>query len=102
MAKTLGISGSDKLALRKVLDAYLQTTVAEIAAVDDFQSAHCVISQQSAFLADIEAYFVGLAAIVEFHAQRWARLLNGEPMDPPPVSVHTADVIQGPWLRRRE
>lgn len=103
MAKTLGIGGSDKLALRKILDAYLQTTDAAIAAVDDGESSHDIITETSAWLADLATHAARLDAVIEAHAQRWARLLNGEPMDPPPpATLHTADIIQGPWLRRHD
>jgi hypothetical protein len=103
MAKTLGLSGNDKLALRKILEAYLQTTDAAIGAVDDHESAYDLITERSAWIADLYAYFARLDAIIEAHAQRWARLLNGEPMDPPPPApVHTAEIIRGPWLRLQD
>ena len=100
MAKTLSIGGSDKLALRKVLNAFLQTVDAAMAAAEDFHSEHNIVTEMSAYLADIREYFGRLDAIVDHHANRWARLLNGEPMDLEPHTPPTADIIQGPWLRK--
>lgn len=42
-----------------------------------------------------------IAAIIDQQAERWARLLNVEPMDPLPDVPQSAAVIHGPWLDAR-
>ncbi|WP_295409042.1 ADP-ribosylglycohydrolase family protein [uncultured Thiocystis sp.] len=99
MATTLGIKGNDKLALRKVLETYLKETDAAIAAVADIDTEYDILEQQDAYWEEVCRYFRHLDAMIESNAQRWAHLLNGEPMDPPPEPAQTAQVIRGPWLR---
>lgn len=100
MAKAVGLKGSDKLALRKVLDTYLKETDAMMAAIDDFETEYDILEQKDEYWEAACRYFQHLDEIIEGNAQRWGRLLNGEPMDPPPEeTVHLAEVIRGPWLR---
>ncbi|MBK1620175.1 hypothetical protein CKO42_17355 [Lamprobacter modestohalophilus] len=100
MAETLGIEGHDRLALRKVLAAYLRTTDERIAALDDPLSE----ASESAEPIDNAALrhpTEHIAAIIDQQTERWARLLNVEPMDPLPDVPQRAAVIHGPWIEAR-
>ncbi|MCF7994982.1 MAG: ADP-ribosylglycohydrolase family protein [Chromatiaceae bacterium] len=94
MAETLGIEGSDKIALRKVLMTYLRSTDLLIAALDD----PLTDTAPDADLVAMEAYFERIGAIIEQQSERWARLLNVEPMDPLPEAAESAAVLHGPWV----
>lgn len=90
MAQAVGIAGSDRLALRKMLAAYLEQTQAAIDAVGyprTHQGRH-TRSEPDASLNEIDA-------VLETHARRWARLLNGEPMAPEGTLPEAAQVIKG-------
>lgn len=96
MAQVLGITGTGKAALRKVLDCYLQTTDAAVAATHDPTDEFDMAKGLETLMELATEYFEVLDNIVEQYARRWSRLINGEPMVPevPP----TGEVIEGPWL----
>jgi hypothetical protein len=100
MAETLGIEGHDRLALRKVLAAYLRTMDERIAALDGplSQVGDSALPIDNAALRHPTER---IAAIIDQQTERWARLLNVEPMDPLPDVPRNAAVIHGPWLDAR-
>lgn len=97
MAEALGIGGGDRLALRKVLEAYLQTTDATLAAIDEQLPDPDLQPSASADLDTLNGDDERISAIVEQQTERWARLLNAEIMDPSSEMLQTAEVIHGPW-----
>jgi hypothetical protein len=97
MAKTLGIGGSDRLALRKVLEAYLEATDAAIAALDDPLADSARETKTSVGLDVIKDHFERIGAVINAQAERWGRLINGEAMDQE-TAPPAAEVIRGPWL----
>ncbi|MBP6582244.1 MAG: ADP-ribosylglycohydrolase family protein [Chromatiaceae bacterium] len=97
MAEELGTGGTGKVALRKLLECYLQTTDAAVAQaeypIEGIDGETDPVGWQQAHA----KWHDNMSAILYQHAKRWSRLLNGEPMD-----LETSlpgKVIEGPWLK---
>lgn len=97
MANVLGIPGSGKLALRHILALYLKSADDAVAASDPPESSSTGKADLVQSLMDL---VIRMDAALDRQAQRWSRLLNGEPMDPEPTIKSLAKVVPGPWHQR--
>lgn len=100
MAQVLGLGGTGKATLHAILACYLKTTDAILASIEDASDSLDFHADPKAWGEALGHWFQEADRVLTLEAARWARLLNGEPMDPVADAPPLAKVLPGPWLKR--